>query len=89
MTHPAEDIFPLPRQIVGDGHLFLLKVHHDLMATAGISDGDWVIVRKQPDADAGDVVASMLDGDAVLAYRGDLDDGMPVIGKVTAVLHHL
>jgi repressor LexA len=62
----AEDIFPVPRQLVGEGHLFLLKVSGDSMINAAIADGDWVVVRKQPVAEDGDVVAAMIDGDATL-----------------------
>jgi repressor LexA len=61
-----EDVFPLPRQLVGDGNLFLLKVSGDSMVEAAICDGDWVVVRQQPTADTGDVVAAMLDGEATV-----------------------
>jgi repressor LexA len=65
-----EDIFPLPRQIVGEGNLFLLKVVGDSMIDAAITDGDWVVVRQQPVADNGDIVAAMIDGEAtVKTYR--------------------
>src|SRR5262249_54522953 len=57
-----EDIFPLPKQLVGNGTLFLLKVTGDSMINAAIADGDWVVVRQQPDADNGDIVAAMIDG---------------------------
>ncbi|GMA18843.1 transcriptional repressor LexA [Arsenicicoccus piscis] len=62
----VEDVFPLPRQIVGDGSLFLLKVSGDSMIDAAICDGDWVVVRQQPDADNGDIVAAMLDNEATV-----------------------
>jgi repressor LexA len=61
-----EDIFPLPRQIVGEGTLFLLKVVGDSMINAAITDGDWVVVRQQPDAVNGDIVAAMIDGEATV-----------------------
>jgi len=61
-----EDIFPLPRQIVGEGNLFLLKVLGDSMINAAIADGDWVVVRQQPVAENGDIVAAMLDGEATV-----------------------
>lgn len=61
-----EDIFPLPKQIVGDGTLFLLKVVGDSMINAAIADGDWVVVRQQPVADNGDIVAAMIDGEATV-----------------------
>jgi repressor LexA len=61
-----EDIFPLPKQIVGDGTLFLLKVVGDSMINAAIADGDWVVVRQQPVAENGDIVAAMIDGEATV-----------------------
>jgi repressor LexA len=65
-----EDVFPLPREIVGDGTLFLLRVTGDSMLDAAICDGDWVVVRQQPTAINGDIVAAMLDGEAtVKTYR--------------------
>jgi len=62
----VEDVFPLPRQLVGDGQLFLLQVKGDSMIEAAIADGDWVVVRQQPTADNGDIVAAMLDGEATV-----------------------
>ncbi|WP_256840874.1 transcriptional repressor LexA [Ornithinimicrobium cryptoxanthini] len=62
----VEDVFPLPRQIVGDGELFLLKVVGDSMVEAAICDGDWVVVRRQDDAINGDIVAAMLDNEATV-----------------------
>lgn len=61
-----EDIFPLPKSLVGDGTLFLLKVVGDSMIDAAIADGDWVVVRQQPDSENGDIVAAMLDGEATV-----------------------
>ena len=61
-----EDVFPLPKMLVGEGTLFLLKVVGDSMIDAAISDGDWVVVRQQPDAENGDIVAAMLDGEATV-----------------------
>lgn len=62
----VEDVFPLPRQIVGDGELFLLRVVGDSMVDAAICDGDWVVVRRQPTAVNGDIVAAMLDNEATV-----------------------
>jgi repressor LexA len=62
----VEDIFPLPRELVGEGTLFLLKVVGDSMVEAAICDGDWVVVRQQNVADNGDIVAAMLDGEATV-----------------------
>ncbi|MDP9496077.1 MAG: transcriptional repressor LexA [Actinomycetota bacterium] len=66
----VEDVFPLPRELVGTGTLFLLRVVGDSMVEAAIADGDWVVVRQQPTADNGDIVAAMIDGEAtVKTYR--------------------
>jgi repressor LexA len=61
-----EDVFPLPKALVGDGSLFLLKVVGDSMIDAAISDGDWVVIRQQPTADNGEIVAAMIDGEATV-----------------------
>jgi repressor LexA len=62
----VEDVFPLPRQLVGEGTVFLLKVSGDSMINAAITDGDWVAVRQQEDAENGEIVAAMLDGEATV-----------------------
>ena len=62
----VEDVFPLPRELVGEGTLFLLKVVGDSMIEAAICDGDWVAVRQQHVADNGDIVAAMIDGEATV-----------------------
>jgi repressor LexA len=62
----VEDVFPLPKELVGEGSLFLLKVVGDSMLEAAITDGDWVVVRQQPVADNGDIVAAMLDNEATV-----------------------
>jgi repressor LexA len=61
-----DDVFPLPRELVGEGTLFLLRVKGDSMIDAAICDGDWVVVRQQPEAENGDIVAAMLDGEATV-----------------------
>src|SRR5438270_75565 len=61
-----EDFFPLPKSLVGKGTLFLLKVVGDSMIDAAIADGDWVVVRQQPTAENGDIVAAMIDGEATV-----------------------
>ncbi len=62
----VEDVFPLPRELVGSGTLFLLRVVGESMVDAGIVDGDWVVVRQQPTAEGGDIVAAMIDGEATV-----------------------
>jgi repressor LexA len=62
----VEDVFPLPRELVGEGTLFMLRVAGDSMVDAAICDGDWVVVRQQPTAENGEIVAAMLDGEATV-----------------------
>ncbi len=62
----VEDVFPLPRQLVGEGTLFMLEVRGDSMVDAAICDGDWVVVRQQPDAQNGDIVAALIDDEATV-----------------------
>ena len=61
-----EDVFPIPRQLTGEGELFALRVSGDSMVDAAICDGDWVVVRRQPVAENGEIVAAMLDGEATV-----------------------
>jgi repressor LexA len=70
----VEDVFPLPKEIVGDGELFLLKVVGDSMIEVAITDGDFVVVRKQPDAENGQIVAAMIDGEATVKTLRRQDD---------------
>ncbi|MGY1826854.1 transcriptional repressor LexA [Blastococcus sp. SYSU DS0541] len=62
----VEDVFPLPRELVGEGTVFMLKVAGDSMVEAAICDGDWVVVRQQPTAENGEIVAAMIDGEATV-----------------------
>jgi len=62
----TEAVFPLPRDLVGHGELFMLRVVGDSMVDAAICDGDWVVVRTQATADNGDIVAALLDDEATV-----------------------
>ncbi len=62
----VEEVFPLPRELVGDGSLFMLKVVGESMIDAAICDGDWVVIRQQNVAENGDIVAAMIDGEATV-----------------------
>ena len=59
-----EDVFPLPRQLVGEGELIMLRVVGDSMIDAAITHGDWVVVRCKSDIENGDIVAAMIESDA-------------------------
>jgi repressor LexA len=85
----VEDVFPLPREIVGEGPLFLLRVHGDSMINAAIADGDWVVVRQQPVADNGEIVAAMIDGEAAVTIFRRSEEHVTILGVVVAVLRRL
>jgi repressor LexA len=61
-----DDVFPLPRQLVGEGELFLLEVSGDSMVEAAICSGDYVVIRKEQTAENGDIVAALIDGEATV-----------------------
>jgi repressor LexA len=61
-----EDVFPLPKQLVGDGQLFLLEVSGDSMVDAAICNGDYVVIRQEQTAENGEIVAAMIDGEATV-----------------------
>ena len=69
----VEDVLALPRQLVGNGKLFMLKVKGDSMIDAAICDGDWVVVREQHTADNGDIVAALLDDEATVKVFRQVD----------------
>jgi SOS regulatory protein LexA len=56
-----EDFFPLPRQLVGEGTLFILEVKGESMIDAGILDRDWVVIRQQPTAENGEIVVARIE----------------------------
>jgi repressor LexA len=58
-----EDIIPLPRQLVGEGDLMMLRVVGDSMIDAAITDGDLVVVRRESDVENGDIVAATFESD--------------------------
>jgi repressor LexA len=62
----VEEVMPLPKSLVGDGTLFLLEVSGDSMIDAAICNGDYVVIRQQPSAENGEVVAAMIDGEATV-----------------------
>jgi repressor LexA len=79
-----EDVYPLPRQLVGEGTLFLLTMAGDSMISAAIADGDWLVVRQheQGEAEDGAIVAAMLDGEAVVRRLKRSD------GHAWLIAHH-
>jgi repressor LexA len=61
-----DDVFPLPKQLVGEGTLFLLEVRGDSMVEAAICNGDYVVVRQEQTAENGEIVAALIDGEATV-----------------------
>lgn len=61
-----DDTFPLPRQLTGRGKMFILRVKGESMIDAAICDGDYVVIREQPVAEQGEIVAAMIDGEATV-----------------------
>jgi repressor LexA len=62
----VEEIFPLPKTLVGEGTLFMLEVSGDSMIDAAICSGDYVVIRQQPTAVNGEIVAALIDGEATV-----------------------
>jgi repressor LexA len=59
----VEELLPLPEDFTGQGSLFMLRVRGESMIDAGILDGDYVVVRQQPDAENGDIVVAGIPDD--------------------------
>jgi repressor LexA len=78
-----EELIPMPRAMVSDGTLFALTVVGDSMIEAGIMDGDTVVVRQQPSAESGEIVAAMIEGEATVKQlkinNEDGRDGRPEV----------
>lgn len=51
---------------IGKGRFFALRVRGDSMINAGIMNGDLVIIKRQPLAENGDIIAALIDSDATL-----------------------
>lgn len=65
----VDEIYPMPADLVGDGNVFMLEVKGDSMIEAGIFDGDFVVVRQQPTAHSGEIVAAMMPSDFDDSYE--------------------
>jgi len=62
----TETVMPLPKELVGDGELYMLEVRGDSMIEAAICNGDYVVIRSQATANNGEIVAAMIDGEATV-----------------------
>jgi repressor LexA len=64
-----EEIFPLPTELIGNDPVFMLRIRGDSMIGAGIFDGDYVVVRRQPEAHNGELVAALIEGEEATVKR--------------------
>lgn len=78
-TEDVEDVYPLPESLVGSGPVFMLRVKGDSMVDAGILEGDLVVVRRQPDAEDGSIVAAMVQGEEATVKRLYRQNGKVVL----------
>ena len=71
----VETVMPLPKELVGDGELFMLTVRGESMIEAGVLDGDLVVVRAQPRVEQGEMCAALVDGEATVKFFRRTRDG--------------
>lgn len=74
-----EEVYPLPVDLVGDGPIFMLRVKGDSMIEAGILDGDFVVINRQPDALDGEIVAALIDGEEATVKRLQRKNGAVIL----------
>jgi repressor LexA len=84
----VEDIIPLPKQLVGDGDLIMLRVVGESMIDAAIADGDWVVVRRETDIENGDIVAAMIESDTSGDREATVKTFKRVDGHVWLIPHN-
>ena len=76
----VEEVMPLPQSLVGTGGpLFMLEVRGDSMVDAGILSGDMVVVRSQPHAENGEIVAFLIEGEEATVKRLERRPGEVVL----------
>ena len=83
-----EDTFPLPKQLVGEGEHLILQVRGDSMIDAAITNGDWVVVRRQEDAVNGDIVAATFEGQGTEEAEATVKTFKRVDGHVWLIPHN-
>jgi repressor LexA len=88
MAELAGDVISLPRMLTGEGNLIALRVAGDSMTGAAIADGDWVVVRQQPDADSGNIVAAMLASNASADWEATVKTLKKVDGHTWLIPHN-
>ncbi len=65
-TENIEGYFPVLADNLPKGDVFMLHVKGDSMINAGIFDGDCVIIKQQPTANNGEIVAALIDDSATI-----------------------
>jgi repressor LexA len=83
-----EDIMPLPKQLVGEGNLIMLRVVGESMINAAITDGDLVVVRRESDVENGDIVAAMIESDTSSDREATVKTFKKVDGHVWLIPHN-
>ncbi len=83
-----EEVIPLPRRLVGEGELIALKVVGDSMIDAAITDGDWVVVRRESDVENGDIVAAMIESDTSADREATVKTFKKTDGHVWLIPHN-
>jgi repressor LexA len=71
----VDEVFPLPKELVGEGTLFMLKVRGDSMIDAGVFDGDYVVIKEQPEVRQGEMCAALVEGEATVKLFRRTKDG--------------
>ena len=69
----------LPPMMLGSGEHYALEVDGDSMIKAGINDGDTVIIKKADQANDGDIVVALVDGEEVTLKRLRRQDGKVIL----------
>lgn len=59
----------LPPDMLASGEHYALEVRGDSMIEAGILDGDTVVIKKQDNADTGDIVVALIDDEEATLKR--------------------
>lgn len=78
-TEDIETVMPLPEELVGSDPVFMLEVRGDSMIDAGILDGDFVVIRRQPDALDGEIIAALVEGEEATVKRLKRQDGQVIL----------
>ena len=64
----VEQVYPLPKELVGEGTLFMLRIRGESMVQAGVLPGDLVVIRQQEQVEQGEMCAAMVDGEATVKF---------------------